>query len=146
MPKGAQKADNAFYLVDEEIKLLPPAVKKALSKRIKKELCTAYETPQQIDARMKAVSYKKFPKLQKKIDGYVAEIKAGKKPNMDFSDFPEEAIGTFLFSIGASGISFYIAIFISDPSFGTDKELIEAVAALSRSRHRILEKNEKVFA
>ena len=118
----------------------------AWAKRIKKETLTAYETPAQIDARMKAVNYSKYPKLKAKIDGYVADIKAGKKPDVSFEDFPEEAIGSFLYSIGASGISFYLHLYLSDKTVYQNNDVMESIAALSRARHRILEKNQAVFA
>ncbi len=146
MPKGTQKDDNTFYLAEDELPLLNQALRKGLGKRVKKEALTAYETAEQIGARMQAASYQKFPAVQKKIDHYKAEIKAGKKVDLSFEDFPEEAIDTFLFSIGASGITFYMAAFMQSPSFAENKELVEAVAALSRARHDILAKNQKVFA
>ena len=138
--------DTTFYLVDEELALLTPASKEKWAKDIKKETLTAYETPQQIDARMKAVNYSQYPELQKKIDGYVADIKAGKQPDVSFEDFPEEAMGSFLFSIGASGISFYIDIYLREPATQESDEIMNTIASLSRVRHQILEKNQAVFA
>ncbi len=142
----ATQNDDTFYIVDEELALLTPAAKKAWENRLKKETLTAYETPAQIDARMKAVNYAQYPELQKQIDGYVSAIKAGKAPKLEFNNFPEEAVGSFLFSIGASGMSFYIHLYLQDKKTQENAEVMEAVAALSRARHTMLQKNEAVFA
>src|SRR5437870_2282229 len=104
-----------FYIVDEELALLPENVRRTWEARLVKETLTAYETPQQIDARMSAVNYKKFPGLQKKIEQYAKDFSAGNASNVSFEDFPEEALGSFLFSIGASGISAYIALYLHSP-------------------------------
>jgi hypothetical protein len=146
MTTGGQN-DVSFYIVDEELALLSPAAKQSWSSRIKKEALTAYETPAQIDARMKAVNYRKYPGLQKEIDGYVDQFKSGSAPaHITFTNFPEEAIDTFLFSIGASGISALIHVYLSQPILQNDEQTMEAVAALSRARHAILEKNSAVFS
>ena len=145
MPTDPQN-DTTFYIVDEELALLPAHIRTKWANRLQKETLTAYETPEQIDARMKSVNYAQYPNLKKKIDLYAGEIKAGRTPEMSFEDFPEEALGSFLYSIGASGISFYIHVYLSDKDLCESEELLEAVAALSRTRHRILEKNAAVFA
>lgn len=145
MAKGAQD-DSTVYLVKEEMTLLSPALKKQWEKSLKPEALTAYETPEQIDARMKAVNYSKYPKLQKKIDACLAAMQEGKQTEMSFEDFPEEAISSFLYSIGASGISAYIDLFLSSKKMQGSDAAMQGVAALSRARHRILEKNQAVFA
>lgn len=138
--------DSAIYLVEEELALLTSAAKKNWEKFIKMETFTAYETPAQIDARMRAVSYKKYPAVQNKIDAYIADMKAGKQVELSFDDFPEEALSSFLFSIGASGISALIDLYLHDPTVQDHPEIMEGIAALTRARHGILEKNEAVFA
>lgn len=146
MPKGAKQDDNTFYIVDEEMARLTPAAKKAWEKRMKKETLTAYETPEQIDARMKAVTYDKFPEFKKKLQKHMDALKAGKPSPVSMDDFPPEAMSSFLYSIGASGISFYIDMFLRAPEIQNNAEAMEALAALSRARHKILEKNAAVFA
>ena len=137
--------DKTFYIVAEELALLPPEVKKAWRSRMQKESLTAYETPEQIDARMSSASYEKYPALQQQINGYVAAFKRGESPVVTFTDFPEEAVDTFLFSIGASGISMLIDLYLRQQSVLESPNMMESVAALSRARHKILEKNQLVF-
>lgn len=146
MPKSTKRDDTTFYIADEELARLSPAAKKAWAKRLKKETFTAYETPQQIDARMKAVTYDKFPAFKKKLQQHMDALKAGKPSPVTMDDFPQEAMGSFLYSIGASGISFYIDMFLRAPEIQNNAEAMEALAALSRARHKILEKNAAVFA
>ncbi len=146
MPKSTQNDDTTFYIVDEELALLLPATRKAWENKLKRETITAYETPPQISARMKAVSYKRFPELQEKIDQYVADMQKGKATDFSLEDFPEEAVDSFLYSIGASGISAFIDMYLRSPDAQGNAEIMEAVAALSRARHTILEKNAAVFS
>lgn len=146
MSKSTQNDDTTFYIVDEELALLTPENKKAWAGQLKKETLTAYETPEQLDARMKSVNYDKYPELRAQIDAFAREVQSGKMPTLSFSNFPEEAIDSFLFSIGASGISAFIDLYLRQKEVVESTGAMEAVAALSRARHKILEKNQAVFA
>ena len=145
MPTSA-KSDSTIYLVQEELALLTPASKKKWEKSIVMETLTAYETPEQIDARMRAVNYSKYPKVQKVIDACLLSFKQGNQPDFSLESFPREAINSFLYSIGASGISAYIDMFLRSKSAQENPETMDGIADLTRARHAILEKNQAVFA
>lgn len=141
--------DAVLYLNAAEMalfKTLPASVQSAWVSRVKEEILTAYETPQQMEARMKAVNYDKYPEAKALIEQCAQQMKAGKAPDVSMANFPEQAIDAFLFALGASGISFLMESLMQDPKVAENAEAMAGIAALSRVRHETLDANQKVFA
>ncbi len=141
--------DQTLFLNAEEMAVfrkMPVAVQSAWKSHVKSETLTSYETSEQMDARMRAVNYDKYPKAKAIIDACFEQMKAGKTPNVSMEDFPENALDAFLFALGASGISFLMESLMCDPKVVVNTEAMEGIAALSRVRHDTLDANQKVFA
>ncbi len=141
--------DTTLFLTKEEKTLFsqfPASVQDAWKGRITEETGSAYETPEQMDARMHAVNYDKYPKAKEIIETIKMSIREGKTPQVSFADFPDGAIDSFLFSLGASGISFLMESMLRMPEQTSTKDGMDGLMVLSCVRHETLESNAKVFA
>ena len=78
--------------------------------------------------------------MQETLEKAVQQLSEGKGiDSVSLDDFPEDAVPSFLYSIGACGTSALIEMILQKKGL-TDEDM-EGVAALSRARHRILQIN-----
>jgi hypothetical protein len=109
-----------FLTQEERTRLfegLPAALQDAWKDKLRTETITAYETPEELKTRM----------LESEFEG------------LNVSDVPLEALPSFLFTIGASGVEALIALLLQQKDL-TDQDM-HGIASLSRTRHRLLEMN-----
>jgi hypothetical protein len=134
---------STVYLTQDERTLfdaLPAALKKAHAKSVENETIDAYETDNELRTRLQSASFTKDPRallLAEKI-----MHKASHNESMDdvtSDEMPEELLSSVLFGMGAVGIAGLVEAMLPDCENDDD---FEAVAALTRARHKILVANE----
>ena len=133
-----------FYVTPIERKLLgtlPAELTTSWEGHIEEETQTSYETQEQLTERAASVTFDAYPAAKAVADRCAKALEAGEGIDaLSLKGFPEEAMPSLLYMIGACGIEALIELSLADASRLTPKAM-EAIAAMSRARHHILADN-----
>lgn len=139
---------ETIYLTKEEKEIfdsLPAGSKNRWLDRVQRETIDAYETPEELERRMIGARYERFPQVRRIVDDMIHASAEGKSINdVSVEDFPDEAVPTFLYGIGALGMSAIIKAQLQEVRL--NDALLETIGALSRSRHLVLKSNAMLVA
>lgn len=135
--------DTVLYLTQEEIdnifEKLPAKIQKTWKKRLQVETIDAYETEQELTARLNKTKYDDIPGMEAFAKHAVTALSSDDVESASPAGIPEAAYPRFFYSIGACGMSAMLEIAMQDPKISN--EIMETVAGMSFVRHIILEAN-----
>lgn len=135
----AAKATTKVLLTKEEQALLTklaPNVQALFKDRIESEVLESYESEEELVDRLSKTSYDKYPEVKAMLDKLMT---SGNLEEFDLEAMPDGALDVLLFSIGACGISALVELSLQDTEL--DADAAEAIAALTKARHRVLTVN-----
>jgi hypothetical protein len=122
---------------------LPVSVQDAWKDRLREETLESYEPPEELRQRAKESAFSDHPGVKAMFEKMAKHMEEGKPGNpfdaIALDDFPEDAMPSFLFMIGACGTEFFIESLLREPGL-TDEDMTN-IAALSRARHQMLQMN-----
>jgi hypothetical protein len=135
--------DLLFLTVDEREKLfakLPQTVQDAWQAGLRTETIDAYEPPEELQRRMREGTFADRPDVKAMFDALVGMLGKNAAPgDLPMDEFPEDALPSFLYTIGACGTEALIEQLLQAES--VTQEDMQGIASLSRARHRLLEIN-----
>ncbi|HRH93515.1 MAG TPA: hypothetical protein PKV72_03200 [Candidatus Peribacteria bacterium] len=135
----AAKATTKVLLTKEEQALLTklaPNVQALFKDRVESEVLDSYESEEELVDRLSKTSYDKYPEVKAMLDKLMT---SGNLDDFDMEAMPDGALDVLLFSIGACGISALVELSLQDTEL--DADAAEAIAALTKARHRVLTVN-----
>ncbi len=138
--------DLLFLTPEERDRLfskLPKALQSAWKDKLREETITTYETPSELQLRIRESKFVDHAGIKALMDKMISHIEQGKKgspiDHVSMKDLPEDALPAFFFTIGACGTEAFLDLLLQDKDLS--EEDMDAVASLSRTRHRLLQMN-----
>ena len=129
---------NILYLTSEEMALAKKKISADLLKKweLKAEHIDAFESADELKKRMKEADFDKFPGVKEFVAHLATQTDMSK---ISFDKFPEEAVPTLMYVMGASGLSYLIAHTLQEEEL--DDDGLKNLALITSSRHKILMTN-----
>ncbi len=136
-----------LFLTPEErtrlFETLPDALRDAWKSRVREETITVYESPEELQTRMRESKFADHAGIKGLFDKMVAHIESDQKTDafdaIQMEDFPTDALPSFLFTIGACGVEAFMEMLLQEKNLSAED--LESIASLSRTRHRLLQMN-----
>ncbi len=134
-----------MYLTEFEQKLLQtlhPSLFAAGKQSFVTETTDAYETPADLDSRMRILAQGEYPEIKKLADHVVAKLERGTSMEKFLpEDISDEALMLILFGIGALGMTAIIEFMIRDAH---NEQQLQDIAEVTKARRMLLETNASV--
>lgn len=128
-----------LYLTNTERQLydkLPADLKKAWGGEVSEEQGTAWETEEELDARIVTFAEEAAPEVREIARTFRQKIVRKEMDNWSADEIPASLLPTLLFVMGARGLSAMISGALQSSDFALD-----VLSALSEARHMLLKNN-----